>query len=125
MRHPLDPGFAVVPKVPFTGNVRSVGEPSKAEVRRAYNRAYYHAVYKPKRAAYWQRTRERDREKKKAARTRLYWQNVEKSRAEARDRARLRYATDPEYRARILAKSAKRRAMLKAQSTSNRGDTQA
>lgn len=81
--------------------------------RRAYHRAYYHAVYKPKRKAYYQRTKDRDRAKKTAAANRRYWNAPEVARQKARDRLRLKYATDPDYRARVLAKSAKRRAMLK------------
>ena len=109
----LDPGFSAVPRVRFADNVRVVGEVSPADSRRAYHRAYYHAVYKPKRIAYYERTKERDRAKKaERARTR-YAKNIEKMRVEARERARHRYATDPEYRARVIARAAKRRAMLK------------
>ena len=109
----LDPGFAVVPCVQFDGNARIVGEVDPVHAKRAYHRAYYHAVYKEKRRAYYLRTKDRDRAKKTAAANRRYWNAPEVARQKARDRLRLKYATDPDYRARVLAKSAKRRAMLK------------
>ena len=112
----LDPGFTVVPSVPFDGNARIVGEVDPIKAKRAYHRSYYHAVYKEKRRAYYQRTKDRDRAKRTAAANRRYWRDVEESRRKARERVRMKYATDPEYRARVLAKSAKRRAMLKAAS---------
>ncbi len=109
----LDPGFAVVPRVAFAGNVRQVGEADSKALRRAYHRAYYHAVYKEKRKVYHAMTKERDRAKRSAWAKERYWRNAEKSRAEARARAKLRYDTDPEYRERVRAKSATRRAMLR------------